>query len=437
MKEKIDLIMKNKIEKLIICMISLALIASSSIGSLSVRGISTSVNDSSFSVPSLSAQDSFWPGNSSEWTEVAPETQGLNSSKISEMFEFINSSQYDIHSIIIVRNGYLLIEEYLNQSQIYRNATGDKEYWFGGFIHDQASTTKSLMSILIGIALQEGFLDNVSQTLYEFFADIWDPSFTNGNAKKNITIEHLLTMTSGLIGYDFHPDAETGIVEDCIDWALDRVPLIFSPGEEGWWEYSNDGPNLLSGIITNVTGKSAEEFAREYLFEPLQISEDEYYWWNDSKGIDYGGYAFQCSPKVQAKLGILCLNNGSWNGIQIVDKDFIKDATTFQVPAEWSGYGYLFYTDAPHGGYYTYGDGGQAIYVIPKYNVVVGFTGSDLFFELHGLIATLLQNVEPPPGNQIPPEDPMIPGFNMNMIFLTVFCAVVVILIRSKKSSKD
>ena len=419
--------MRNKIQKLFTGIIIVSLIASFSINFPSVRGIST-------------AQGTYWPGKSSDWTEVAPEEQGLNSSKIEEMFDFINSSQMNIHSIIIVRNGYLLLEEYLYNSQIYRNATGDKEYWFEGFIHDQASTTKSLMSILIGIALQEGFLDNLDQTLYEFFADIWDPSFTDSEQKKSITIEQLLTMTSGLAGsLAFNPpDTDDGLTEDCIEWALDRVPLVFTPGEEGRRVYSNDGPNLLSGIITNVTGKSAEDFAREYLFEPLQISEDEYYWWNDSKGIDYGGYAFQCSPKVQAKLGILCLNDGTWDGAQILSPNYMNDATT-SINGDLFGYGYLWWiTKSPFEGFYASGAGGQCIYIIPEYNIVVGLTASGDPSYQQMIADYILQNVEPSPVNQIPPpEDPMIPGFNLNMIILTVFCTSAVLIIRRKKFSKN
>ena len=321
-------------------------------------------------------KNNFWPPNSSEWTEVAPEEQGLDSKKIAAMFEFIEKQSYDIHSVIIVRNGYLLTEEYLYNSKLldtkaYSDLLPPKAY-SGPIFHDQASTTKSLMSILIGIALQEGFLDNLSQTLYEFFADIWEPSFVDSELKKNITIEQLLTMNSGLLGGGPGYPSTSYPPADCINLALDDVPLAFTPGEAGEFEYSNDGPNLLSGIITNVTGTSTETFAQDYLFTPLGISGAEYSWPHDNKGIDYGGYEFKCSPKVQAKLGILCLNNGTWNGTQIVDKDYLKDATTQQVP----GYGYLFYTGGPHGGYYTIGSGGQNIYVIPKYNITIGFTGA-------------------------------------------------------------
>jgi len=330
----------------------------------------------------------FWPPSSNEWTEVAPEEQGLDSGKISDMFEYIKQNSYDIHSVIIVRNRYLITEEYLYKSQIldtkaYSDLLPPKAY-AGPIFHDQASATKSLTSILIGIALQEGFLDNLSQTLYEFFADIWDPNFCDSESKKNITIEQLLLMNSGLIGgWEPNYPKTKYPPDDCIKLALNDVPLGATPGEAGNWVYSNEGPNLLSGIITNVTGKSTEEFAKEYLFTPLGIAEDETYWPHDDKNINYGAYAFHCSPKVQAKLGILCLNNGNWDRKQIVDKDYIGNATTAKISLSKGGfsmdYGYLFFMmDSPLEGYYMAGSGGQMIYVMPEYNITVGFTAGGI-----------------------------------------------------------
>ncbi|MHA2182871.1 MAG: serine hydrolase domain-containing protein, partial [Promethearchaeota archaeon] len=324
-----------------------------------------------------------------------------------KMFEFIEKNSYNIHSVIIVRNGYLLTEEYLYNSQLldtkaYSDLLSLKSY-SGPKIHDQASVTKSLMSIIIGIALQEGFLNNLSQTLYEFFADIWEPRFPDSELKKNITIEQLLTMNSGLLGGgpNYPSDAKTKGGFDFINWALEKVPLGFTPGEPGKFEYTNDGPNLLSGIITNVTGKSTVEFAQDYLFKPLRIPEDEYNWWRDEKNICSGGFGFACSPKVQAKLGILCLNKGAWDGKQIVDKDYIRNATTAQISWGKSGdyggkmfeIGYLFYmmpSSFPHGGYYAAGAGGQSIYVIPKYDIVVGFTGAFQGKDYNDLLANYI-----------------------------------------------
>ncbi len=425
--------MRNKIKKLLTGIIVVSLIASFSLAPLSMRGISTSPEDISFSVSTSSTQDTFWPGNSSEWTEVAPETQGLNSSKIAEMFEFIKDNRQDVHSIIVVRNGHLLVYEYLHHFEIYTDIFGTKTYFGGDNLHGQYSGTKSFISILIGIALQEGLLDNISQTLYEFFAHKWSPSFINSTVKKNITIEQLLTMNSGLTD---PPSIDHETQDDVIMLTLDKVPLTFTPGEEGEFEYTNFGVDLLSGIIANVSGTSTEEFAKQYLFEPLGISEDEYYWLNDSIGMDYGGSGIECTPKVQAKIGMLALNNGTWNGEQIVDKDFMKDATTFRpdfitFDNGTESYGYLWWTmNGSLQGYYAAGALGQTIYVLPEYNIVVGFTGyyADVYEQI--ILDYILQFVELP---ETGPNNPGIPGFDFNMIVLMIFGTSAVIIIRMKK----
>ncbi|MHA2326246.1 MAG: hypothetical protein ACXACB_12640, partial [Promethearchaeota archaeon] len=135
--------MKNDTEKLLTYMISLVLIASFSTVSLSITRTSTKVDDFSVSVPNLSAQDTYWPPNSSNWVEVAPETQGLDSDKISEMFEYIEDNSLAIQNVIIVRNGYLLTYEYLHNSQLYRYIDNSKTYFGGETLHEQYSTTKS------------------------------------------------------------------------------------------------------------------------------------------------------------------------------------------------------------------------------------------------------------------------------------------------------
>ncbi len=200
--------------------------------------------------------------------------------------------------------------------------------------------------------------------------------------------------------------------------------------------FSNDGVNLLSGIIENVTGKSTQEFAQEYLFEPLGIAENEYIWWHDDLNVSFGGYGLDCTPKVQAKFGILCLNNGTWNGAQIVEPNFMTDALTTQISAWGMDYGYLFYLrDSPYEMFYSAGAGGQNIYVIPEYNLVVGFTASDDPFYLPILANYILQDIQDPPA--IPTEDPMIHGFDFNMLFLTIFCITAVLVIKRKKNSKN
>ncbi len=374
---------KKRRKQKIICIISLVLICTSY--SLSFLGFTSEGEDNSSTLSPITAQGGVhWPGNSSEWTEIDPADQGLDAAKISQMFDVIESSSYDIHSVIIVKNGYLIREEFLNDSKI----RPEKTYADGTKLHFQASTTKSLMSLLIGAALGQGFLNDINQTLYEFFADIWSPSLANSTLKKNITIEQLLMMNAGLMGsYDSAYPENSTVLIDCINWTLNNVPIQYTPGEPGGFAYSNDGPHLLSGIIANVTGMNASAFAQQYLFGPMGITEEDWSWRNDSKGVYFGGYGFDCSPKVQAKIGMLCLNNGNWNGTQLIPSDFVKEATSFKTshgrwtyspPTDIFNYGYLFYTNDSNNGYHTAGAGGQNIYVIPDYNITVAFTGWDM-----------------------------------------------------------
>jgi CubicO group peptidase (beta-lactamase class C family) len=354
-KDKLKNIIKRK-NLFISLVISLVVLASSlSLLPILVRG---------------SNGEKYWPTN--EWTEVNPEQQGLDSNSISRMYGYIEDNLLDVHSVIIVRNGYLLTEKYFYNYQVRseKSYNTGQSYTISSTLHYQFSTTKSIISLLIGIAIEEGYLDNLCQTLYEFFADVWVPSY---NDKMNITIEQLLTHYSGII-YD-----EDSIgAADYIENALNEI-LYWDPGVG--FIYSNDGVNLLSGIITNVTGQSAADFAREKLFEPMGITEEEWFWNQDDNNITDGAGGFICSPRVQAKLGILCLNNGTWNGTQLVPSNWVINTTTFQCwgsfdYSNWFKYGYLFYIDEE--GYHTQGYGGQNIYIIPEYNIVVGFTGSNM-----------------------------------------------------------
>jgi len=374
--------MKKKNSK-IFCATLLILISSLVLYSFQSSNITTKDDFSRIS-PKTAQGYIHWPGNSSEWTEIDPADQGLDATKISQMFDLIESSSYDVHSVIIVKNGYLIREEFLNNSQILPQKT----YADGSKFHHQASTTKSLMALLIGAAIGQGYLDNVSQTLYEFFSNIWSSGFTNSTLKKNITIEQILTMNAGFVGsYDSAYPGGSTVFTDCVEWTLDDVFLQFTPGEPSGFAYSNDGPNLLSGIISNATGMNSSTFARQYLFEPMGITDEEWDWWGDSAGVDFGGYGFSCSPKVQAKLGMLCLNNGNWNGTQLIPSEYIIKATSFKTshgrwtyapPTDIFNYGYLFYTNDTNNGYHTAGAGGQNIYIIPDFNTTVAFTGSNM-----------------------------------------------------------
>ena len=192
------------------------------------------------------------------WQISTPEEQGIQSQMLAEMMEHIKQNSFNIDSILIVRNGYMVLDAYF-----YPFSKGEKH-----IIH---SCTKSIMSALIGIAIDKGYIQNVDQPIMDFFPD---KEFANmDDLKKSITLEDLLMMASGLKCRDSYLYRWVGLFEmrSSPDWAqyvLD-LPMTEAPGEK--FEYCNGVSYLLSVIIQNTTGIKTLDFARKHLFGPLGI----------------------------------------------------------------------------------------------------------------------------------------------------------------------
>ena len=381
----------------------------------------------------------YWPTN--EWIVVEPEEQGMDSKDLSDMYEYIEDQSLDVHSVIVVRNGYIVSEEFLYNSQIRTEKKYGDDYpgIYGNDViynrtaHRQWSTTKSVTSLLVGIALEKGYL-SLNQTLYEFFSNVWD---SNYNDKMNITIEQLLIHNSGL--------PYGGFKNPFIENILNET-LLFAPGAPGAFAYSNDGCDILSAIFNNVTGYNASEFARINLFEPMGITEEEWYWEGDSNNISSGAGGLICTPRVQAKIGLLCLNNGTWNGTQVVPSNWIKEATTFKCIGSYYygwplrlisfNYGYLFYI-GEEGAYNTGGYGGQNIYIIPRYNLTVAFTGMDvdLTYLEHIINNYILKfAAESGPGGLVPSFPLVIMVFNILGI-ISIYIVILKKKIRKRENN--
>ena len=247
------------------------------------------------------------------------------------------------------------------------------------------SVTKSVMSILIGIAIDQGYIRSVDQKVLEFF-----PDYTIKKREKTIqevTLRDMLTMTVPY-KYKFAPYTKYFSSGDWVKAALD---LLGGKGRIGEFRYTPlIGPDIFSGIIRNATGKSVLEFAREYLFDPLDIQVKDgvlfrnkeeqmaFYkdrhaegWVSDPKGVHTGGWGLILRPADMLKIGELYLNNGVWNGRQIVSEEWIREST--RVQSRWGErkYGYLWWIiDEEEGSYAALGDGGNAIYVNPKKELV-------------------------------------------------------------------
>jgi len=199
--------------------------------------------------------------------------------------------------------------------------------------------------------------------------------------KQNITVEHLLTMSSGLewheIEYAYDDDRNTfrqwhdeGAT---VKFVLDR-PTIAPPGEE--FSYSTGSSHILSAMVQKLAGMRTDSFAMEYLFEPIGI--DDFYWPTDRDGQPMGGNGMRMDPRDMARFGYLYFNDGYWDGTQIVPKEWVEASQQKQMERRYipdSYYGYQFWV-SNYGAYSAVGFAGQWITIVPEHDLVVVFNNS-------------------------------------------------------------
>jgi CubicO group peptidase (beta-lactamase class C family) len=307
------------------------------------------------------------------WRFSTPEAQGMDSAPLAEMFDYVAKNRVNVHSIQIVRHGYVVLDAYFYPFPHHS-------------LHDVASVTKSVTSGVVGIAVNGGFLKSVNQPVLEFFPD---RQFANVDARKRaMTLEHLLTMASGLdCGYQRgEPELAAMLrTNGFIQYVLD-LPMREEPGRR--FAYCSGNFHLLSAVLTKATKQSEVDFARQRLFEPLGIRDAD--WSADREGITHGWGDLHLKPLDMARIGYLYLQGGRWNGRQIIAEDWIDRSTHLQTkPARGDGYGYGWWiSNSLPGLYEALGRGGQRISVLKEKDMVVVFTGGE--FEPGNLAPFLL-----------------------------------------------
>ncbi|UJA77178.1 beta-lactamase family protein [Bacillus cereus] len=285
--------------------------------------------------------------------------------KTAEKLDQIIKEEYkNMNGMLVVQKGNIIFEKYYN------------DYGPNDTFH-VASVTKTIISALIGICIDKGYIKSVDQRVIEFFPEY------NCNSSE-ITVRHLLTMTAPYPFVDWQePLEELCTQQDWIQYTLDRIG---KGGNIGAFKYSSAGAHVLSAIITSVTGKSAREFANEQLFQPLGMREIPNYnmkafgfddlfgkdvkgWVHDPNGISTGGWGLTLTVKDMAKFGQMYLNEGIHNGKQILSKSWIKESTKMNK----NQYGYLWWLREEDGifSYCAMGDGGNMICCIPEKELVV------------------------------------------------------------------
>jgi len=302
----------------------------------------------------------------------------MRNNKFQELTEIIQMQYDNITGIIITKNNEIEYEYYNN------------DFTQKSTIHI-ASVTKSIISILIGIAIKKNAIKNIDQKVLEFF-----PEYKIKRGEKTIqeiTIKNLLTMTAPY-KYKYEPYTK---VYSSDDWTKTSLDLLGGKGKIGEFKYTTVGLQILSGILINATGQTIIEFANENLFTPLEIrkiqntrihNKEEHLaflkdknvtgWVVDPKEVNTAGWGLSLTTPDILKIGKLYLNKGMWDNKQIVSSEWVKEST--RKHSQWGDlpYGYLWWIikDFERNCYAAIGDGGNIIFVHPEKKIIVAITSS-------------------------------------------------------------
>ncbi|NHJ48303.1 MAG: serine hydrolase [Asgard group archaeon] len=311
---------------------------------------------------SLYESEGWWIGD--------PEDFGFDEARLQLAYNWASYQPY-MRSVLIVRHGVLVAEWYYNDGGRYT-------------AHHIHSSSKSFMSAIFGIAHEMGYIPDLDKKMMDYFPEY---AYLNLPAwKYNITLRHLLQMKAGL-EFDDSADAWRAYAgsSDWVKYALE-LPKSHDPGED--WDYATPQTNILSVILTKATGMSTKEFADLYLFEPLGITID--HWSQDPQGYYCGGHEMYFTPRDMARFGLLYLNNGTLDDVEIVSKDWVLESIEnyeygniieeifSYIPKDTAGYGYQWWTAtfSGHFCYMTRGCCGQVIYCVPSLDLIVVTTAT-------------------------------------------------------------
>lgn len=301
------------------------------------------------------------------WEVGTMSKSSLGSKPIQELFRQILQGKYHgLDALLVARNGRLVLEEY---------------FYLGGQdrIHSIQSATKSVTSLLTGIASDQGLIKNLDAPLWSFF-----PAYSAKTTNASPTLRHALTMSAGLDWAEDIPytDPRNDAVrmnqsKDMYEYVLSKSPdSTDRPGEK--FEYNSGLSVLLGGVLLKATGKPADQYAQQTLFKDLGIGK---YSWSSGNGQVHTGGGLFLKPRDVLKMGQLVLDEGKWRGKQVVSSSWIKESTAFNLPVNAfgrdSGYGYQWWRGAFRVGEKTFpvvfasGYGGQMLYIVPDLNLLV------------------------------------------------------------------
>jgi CubicO group peptidase (beta-lactamase class C family) len=319
-----------------------------------------------------------------EWQVVEPNTVGLDRAPLDQLVDQINTDpEFNIHSILVVKDGKLAFEEYFGGAdQDWGTDLGIVRF-DSNTRHDLRSVSKSVTSALIGIAIDDGKLPGTDATVPELFPEYAEHIAPN---KRDLTLEHMLTMTAGLSW--FEPIDYTNPGNDEIRMINSPDPVAFvlgrsfatKPGER--FQYNGGLPTLLGYLLEKAYGKRGDVIAREVLLEPLGI--DDFDFRANRNGLLAYASGMRLTPRDMAKIGLLYLNEGEWQGKQLLPKKWVADSLRSHIKSTRTiGYGYQWWInrfDSPETSMWVpsaRGNGVQRIFILEPLNMVVVITAGN------------------------------------------------------------
>jgi len=309
-----------------------------------------------------------------------PENENIDRGLLEEAYKLVYSDDRYVmaRSLLVFRNGKLIAEAYPDNPKDI------------GAIHNIQSCTKSITSIVTGIAVREKWIGPLNEKLIDIYPEFFD----SDQRKYPITIEDALTMRTGL---EFDNGKHTlelyRTKENSVGYVLSQE-FKYPPGLIV--NYNDGAPQLISKVIERKTGMLLSEYANEKLFKPLGIS--NWKWEAAEDGSSFGAFSLYLKPRDFGKIGQLLLQNGKWGSETIIDSVYLAEATSIKVSANFhhEPYGYYFWILPAYGGYAALGHGGQFLLVVPQKGLVVVYTAwpytSDKFFDQRNDLMALIIN---------------------------------------------
>jgi CubicO group peptidase (beta-lactamase class C family) len=308
---------------------------------------------------SVPAERDYWPNT--EWRVSSLAEHCLDPEKVEHAAWYFENS-LTTSSLLIIRHGELVFEKYFRS--ILKPEKTVNVY----------SVTKSVLSALVGIAMGQGLLDSLDHKIIEYFPEYFYPQTDPRMAQ--VTLRDLLTMSAGFLWVEHGPIQNRWMASD--NWVEAAINLEFIEQPGTVFTYCTANTQILSAVLTKLTGESLIAYAQRNLFTPIGIPNNHWHWGVDDHGNAIGGFAMNLRPRDLARFGYLYLNQGYWDGQQIISPEWIRQSTSSQFHTGMgSDYGYLWWIHPrpDHPSFEAAGSGGQSVYIVPSLDLIVVVTG--------------------------------------------------------------